>query len=456
MFHNRSLHRHVVYPAILRFRGEGALFSILGDLARSQWDPVEDQLQRQSERLRVLLNHARHNVPYYRDRWPVVTSSSHQDPRSQLADLPLITKNDLQKHSGELLARHRFGRTTRKTTGGSTGEPVTIVKSRRATAHERAAMWLGYGWYGVRIGDRSARFWGVPFSSRGRAAAAAGDWGMNRIRLSAFAFDDVALYRYWDRCRQFKPDYFHGYVSMLEAFAAYLETRGIDGTALGLKAIIATSEPLTRPQRERLERTFGAPVRSEYGCGEVGPIAYECGHGSMHLLVDNVLVEFLKPDGSHAGTGESGEIVVTDLHNYSMPLVRYRLGDIGTPGDSCDCGRGYPVLGALLGRSYDFVQTPDGIRYHGEFFLYIFEDLRRAKAPIRQFQIVQSGPHEIEVIIVPDVGFESSTAETIKRQIGSKLQQMQVTIRKVSFIERTPSGKMQVIRNDWSKAREEN
>ena len=132
-----------------------------------------------------------------------------------------------------MLAQPLVTPASNKITGGSTGQAVTIVKDRRATACERAAMWLGYGWRGVRMGDRAARFWGSPFASRRRWLTKASDAAMHRIRFSAFAFGDADLERYWNACVRFGPDYFHGYVSMLEAFARFVQSRGHDGEPSG-------------------------------------------------------------------------------------------------------------------------------------------------------------------------------------------------------------------------------
>ena len=193
-------------------------------------------------------------------------------------------------------------------------------------------MWLAYGWFGVRQGDRVARFWGAPFATRRRWVTRAADYAMNRIRFSAFAFSDDDLEQYWARCIEFSPDYLHGYVSMLDAFAGFLERRGYDGTKLPLKSIIATSEALTAPQRERLERVFGAPVQIEYGCGEAGPIGYTCERGGFHLMAADLYIELINADGEPARAGEPGEVILTDLNNLAMPLVRYRLGDFAVAG----------------------------------------------------------------------------------------------------------------------------
>jgi phenylacetate-CoA ligase len=445
----RSLHGRLIYPAAVRLVGEGHLFQRLAELRELERRPSADLVAYQTERLARLLAYAHARSPFYRERWGRRVSPDPQNALAELQNLPFVTKQDLQQHLDSMLARPRVSRTTLKITGGSTGQAVSVVKDRRATAYERAAMWLGYGWRGVVIGDRAARFWGSPFAVSRRSLTRVADWAMHRIRFSAFAFEERDLERYWRDCLRFRPDYFHGYVSMLEAFARFVETRAYNGRALGLRAVIATSEVLTSPQRETLVRVFGAPVLIEYGCGELGPIAYDCEAGALHLLTTDVVVEVLRPDGQAAGPGESGEIVVTDLNNRAMPLIRYRLGDFGVPGPGCACGRGFPTLERIWGRAYDFVDGPDGKRYHGEFFMYLFEDLRRRGAGIEAFQVTQAGPARLEIEVVTSAPLTGHQETAIRELLRERLPGMEVQIVRVHAIERTASGKMQVIRNQW-------
>ena len=445
----RWVHAAIVYPAIVTARGESAVFARLRELRAAQRLPREVVLHRQAAHLAETLNYAAEHSPYYRARWPHGSRVAPERARDALSELPFLTKRDLQESEGELLARPRLRRVTRKTTGGSTGEPVTVVKDRMATAHEMAASWLGYGWFGVRIGDRAARFWGWPFTVKRRLRFAAADFAMHRISFSAFAFNDAELERYWVRCVSYRPNYFYGYVSMLEAFADFVRRRGYDGTSLGLKSIVTTSEVLNAPQRRLIQSTFGAPVQNEYGCGEVGPIAYECKLGRLHVMSENLVLEVLTPNGRTAEIGETGELVVTDLDNRAMPLIRYRLGDFGVPGPPCPCGRGFPVLEKIWGRAYDFVQQPDGRRYHGEFFMYVFEDLRAQGVPVAQFQIRQDGPRTLSVSVVTPESASKAVETRLCSQLDPLLSDMQISVRRVKSIPREASGKMRVIRNVW-------
>ena len=412
------------------------------------WDPGRLVTAREA-RLREVLSHAFERSPYWRERSVHIPGSLLlESPAEALRLVPLLDKVALQRSALELRAEGRLGRVSLKTTGGSTGQAVTVLKNAEALAGEMAASWLGYGWVGIRIGDRAVRFWGNPASARRRLRFLAADVAMHRRRFSAFAFGPEDLERYWRICTRFRPDYFYGYVSMLVAFADYLHGRKYDGRSLGLRAVVSTSEVLGEPQARLLADTFGCPVQNEYGCGEVGPIAYSCPEGALHIMAMNVWVEVLSPSGTPVPPGDSGELVVTDLHNTAMPLLRYRVGDQGALGDACRCGRPWPVLARIWGRAYDFVEGVDGRRYHGEFFLYFFEELRDRGNGVEQFQVTQAGARILRFDVVVSAASEAKVRVAIMQWVARVLPGMDVVVRAVPAIQRAPSGKMRLIVND--------
>lgn len=436
------IHRRVIYPAILRCRGEQRMYAILRELESVATEPERLLRDRQISRLGDTLDYVAGHVRRYDGM-----SGTDSTPIERLREFPFLTKLDLQTSREELEADPAPKRTHAKTTGGSTGEPVTVLKDADAIAAERAATWLAYGWYGIRIADRGARFWGSPDRlGRRRLRLTLADFAMNRLRLSAFGITDESLADYWRRCRSFQPRYLYGYVSMLERFARYVEAEGLDGTSLGVRCVVTTSEALTEPQRYLLADVFGAPVQNEYGCGEVGPIAYSCTKDSMHLMSDNVFIELLDDENREVDAGQEGAVVVTDLNNRAMPLVRYRLEDRAIRGGSCDCGLGFPVLGSIRGREYDFVTTPDGRAFHGEYFMYLFEDLREAGHEIGGFKIIQTKPTSLDIRVeAPEeasVAITSAVRDAVDIPLG-----LESNVRIVSNIGLEGSGKLRVIEN---------
>ena len=461
MFHHRVtsdlsrwFHRRIVYPGVVYARGEQAVFSALREMRQTETLSTAELLRRQETKLASVLNRAATNSRYYRERWPELGRIHPDDAMSALQQLPFVTKRVLQTQPSEILTGWR-GRTTSKTTGGSTGEPVQVVKNSTGLGREMAASWMAYGWLGIEMGDRAVRFWGNPLTRKKRLRFRAADFAMHRIRFSAFEIDDSDMERHWARCLAFRPQWFYGYTNVLEMFAEFVKRKGLNASLLPLKGIVTTAEPLSLGQKELLESVFGAPVQNEYGCGEVGPVAYSCEQGKLHIMSENVVVEILTARGKQAAPGDSGEVVVTDLTNYAMPLIRYRLGDYGIRAEGCTCGRGFPVLEKIWGRVYDAVYTPAGRRWHGEKVKYLIMQLHSEGVEIQQFQVVQDGPGTLDIALVTETPIDVATEERIAAYIRTELDGMEARVRRVRAVERSPSGKMRLVRNDWLKQKDD-
>lgn len=435
--------RNFVYYPVSSYMA-GPIRAHLRTLERMQYGTPEEMERLRSGRLNSLLAHAATHVPFYRQR--LADFDSSRFAMRDLQTLPFLTKADLQTRAPELRSRSDLGRLTTKTTGGSTGEPVTIWKTRSAWAWELAATWRGYGWSGISPGDLQARFWGVPQESRARWRAWAIDTVCHRIRLPAFSFSDADMARYERVLNRRRPSFFYGYVSMLMEFARFLRNAGrrLEFTPI---AIVTTSEVLDSASREILKEVFCAPVFNEYGCGELGTIAHECPEGALHLNDENILIEICVGDRT-CNPGESGEIVATELNNQVFPLIRYRTGDFGyIAPDRCRCGRTLAILGSIHGRAYDFVRNRQGKMFHGEFIMYIFEDLRRRGTGIKQFQVEQVELDRFEVRIVRGEDYDPASEKLIRDRIREHVDpEAHVEFEFVQFIERERSGKLRLIK----------
>ncbi len=423
----RSLvQRRIVLPAAVAVRGEFSVFRETAALRRLQFD--EGRLRSiRHHRLTGILKHAREHVPHYGDAGPA------------LDQFDILEKEDLVQHFDELQYVGRI-RHSSKTTGGSTGRAVTVRKDPEAIACERAATWLAYEWYGLRPGDRAMRFWGTGGDRGRRLRSQLADLAMNRTVASAFAFSERDLAAYWLRLKTAKPTYLYGYVSMLAEMARYGLAENLEKPGRFLRAVITTSEALHPQQRALISEAFGAPVRNEYGCGEVGPIAYECSDGSMHMMESHLFVEVVDDDGLPA---KSGHLLITDLMNRAMPLIRYRVGDSVVLGKRCACGRAFGTLASILGRSYDFLEDAAGRQYHGEAVMYVFEDLRAQGLNIQKFQVHQKIPGHVNVLFVAP-----SRQDAVREGIQSGLAQlggMVVEAQTVEAIDVTRSGKARLI-----------
>jgi phenylacetate-CoA ligase len=435
---DRLLFKYGVYLPVTWARGEH-FTRYLHAFEKSQWADPAVVRQLQEEKLNALVEWACTRVPLYRER----IDRSRLPKRLTLDDLPALptlSKADLRDRASELIV-DCGERTTVKTTGGSTGQAVTVTKSRSATAQELAAMWRGWRWGDIDIGDRQARFWGVPLSGKSRFRARLIDFVSHRRRFSAFRLSESDMTAYTTALNRFRPDYVYGYVSILVEYANYLESAGT--RRFTPKAIIATSEVLTPQHRSAIERGFGGRVFEEYGCGELGNIAHECGKGSLHMSAENLVVEIVP-----AAPGQpAGEIIVTELNNLAMPLLRYRLNDFASPiAGACECGRTLGRIGDVFGRAYDVIYNREGRMFHGEFFMYIFEEVKQKGLGVQRFQVTQQDFDHFTIRLQPGPGYGPDTEAFVRRRVAESYgAYAQIAFERVESIERERSGKLRLI-----------
>jgi phenylacetate-CoA ligase len=440
---NQYFHKHLVYLPIATLKTKHFLKNFYA-LKLSQFKTEDEIRSIQAKKLIKLLAYATKNVPAYKGMENTFGYKS-DDIDKILNTIPFTLKDDIKKNFSGYISKENFYLLTKKTTGGSTGQPVTILKTREAMGFELAATWRGYSWAGIDIGDKQARFWGVPFSNFGKFNAWLTDKICNRIRLSAFSFNDDCLMAYSKKIEQFKPDYFYGYVSMLCDYARFCSNK-LDNISITPRCIITTAEVLTSRQKKILQSVFKTKVYNEYGCGELGTIAHECEHGNMHISAENMIVEIL--DGNRiCEDGELGEIVVTELNNLAMPLIRYRLGDYASiSAKACKCGRQLPILNEVKGREYDTITLANGKKIHGEYFMYIMEASKKKDLGVGKFQIIQKNLFELQVKVVPEKTFNLDSEKFIRQSILSQFdEKIDINIELVDQIPREKSGKMRLV-----------
>ena len=395
--------RRLALPAYERIRGRGMLRH-LAEYDANQWLD-EDALKRiQCQKLQALLQHCWLHVPYYRRAWAEAGVGDVAEIRSlaEFEGLPLLTKQDVRDNLSELAATTHQGGIMFKATSGSTGSPLRVGFDRESYDRRVAVMHRGYGWAGVRLGERVVYLWGgalerSPWRSRIKEGAFAK--AFNRLVLETDVLDDAVLRRYVDAINRFKPDTIVGFTMPLEQMARCIESHGL---AMHKPArILSAAEKMHAHQRQRIELAFGAPVYDTYGCREVMLIGAECTERQgLHVNADHLVVECIHRDGMD---GSAGDVVLTDLHNYGMPMVRYMNGDVATMSSRrCSCGRGLPLMESVAGRLLDALVTPDGRLVAGERIVSIFMGL----PGVLQYQAVQTSADHLDIRIVPGPEFQ--------------------------------------------------
>ena len=164
----------------------------------------------------------------------------------------------------------------------------------------------------------------------------------------------------------------------------------------------------------------------------------------MHVMSDNLIVEI----DQQTSSSDPGEVIVTDLFNYAMPLIRYRLGDYATLSDeTCSCGRKLPLMSKIHGRAYDFIVGPDNNKHHPELLMYIFEELKDENAGIMQFQVVQPNKTKLDVYIVKGPTYSEATNRRLIDRIHEEVHpELNISISFVDSIKREASGKLRLIK----------
>jgi phenylacetate-CoA ligase len=244
---------------------------------------------------------------------------------------------------------------------------------------------------------------------------------------------------YVGRLRDIRPEILFGYASSLHQFADFAGRNGHDLSGLGIKVVITTAELLYDFMREGISRVFGCPVANEYGSRDGGYIAHECPEGRMHVTAESVLLECLDEQGEPCPPGVEGELVLTHLDNWAMPLIRYRIGDRGAlSAEKCPCGRGLPVLQVMGGRTHDVIRKTDGSPIHPLFLIYVIRPLEG----VRQFRIIQRSLTDMTVLLVTDERFDDAKIQAIAAKYREFMgEELRVAVEKVSEIPLTASGK---------------
>lgn len=402
--------------------------------------PLDKVRTYQLERLGRLLCHAAEHTAYYRERFEAA-GVNPADIRSldDLLSLPLLTKDDIRANKYKMISRLAdvaklvFGKTS-----GSTGVSVEFYQNEDSRQWKRGATIAYDRWSGWDIGERVGAIWGNPECYQNWRLYLRNQLLTRHIYLDTLKMDEPTMRAYHQTLMRKKPVILFGHAHSLFLFARFMEQNGLSG--IRPRGIISTCMVLHDFERQTIERVFGCRVTNRYGCEEVSLIACECSHGNMHLNCDSLIVEFIR-DGKPVAPGEPGAIVVTDLTNYGMPFIRYKVGDVGVPSakSSCPCGCTYPIMESLEGRVADYVVTPDGSYISG---ISLTENFAMRLPGVKQMQIVQEERDRLIFRIVKGESFSEQTVADIERLADERFgDRMRFSIDYVDSIQSESSGK---------------
>jgi phenylacetate-CoA ligase len=342
------------------------------------------------QRLIALLNHCKTKVPYYAD---VITRQGEtylQDPRAYLKGFPILTKEIIRSEFDRLKSADLERRKWRyNTSGGSTGEPVLFIQDNEFYAKTGALQWLSHRWAGRRFGEPGLRIWGsdvdVIKGTMGFKAKLI-NYLTNDTWFNAFQMTPDKMRLCLKEINRNSPKLISAYAHVIYDLARFAEDEGIE--VQPQSAILTSAGTLYPFMREKIESVFQCKVFNRYGSREVGDVACECEvHQGLHVFPWGNYIEVVDDDGLPVAPGEEGNILVTNLTNYAMPLIRYFIGDRGVLSASraCSCGREGQILELISGRNVDSFKKKDGTLVSGMFFAHLlfYRDW------VSKFQVIQ-------------------------------------------------------------------
>lgn len=406
------LHHWKLSPTALRYYHQ---------LRRTQWLAADRLRALQDARVRALIRHAYRHVPYYRevlDRAGLLPDAfqSVQD----LQRLPVLTKAMLRQNLYfDLIAEtHDKRQMLPAATSGAHGQPLTTYADRmqlemRWASAQRAREWTGY-----RFGDRQVRLWQLPAARPRRQVLREKLEALlaRRTVLPAAALPPDGIRALAAAARQARPAVVEGDAAALY-LAATADDRGAPATPP--RAVLPSEQTLSPALRQGIEAGFGARVYDRYGSREFGLIAQECeAGGGYHVNAESYVVEIVR-DGRPAAPGEVGEVLVTDLNNLSVPLIRYALGDHAiAAAEPCPCGRALPLLRRIDGRPASVIVGANGAIVPGSFFADLFKECGHL---MREFRVAQDAPGRLELRLVPAARFTEAALERLLAEIRQHL-----------------------------------
>lgn len=422
--HYPSIVSHVVWPAPLAPSASNRL-AMLYQLEQSQWWSAEALLQAQFSQLREMVPYAVRHVPHYARTLGDFAQPGAVTPQTW-ERMPLLSRKDLQLGGQDLVSRQLprdHGKSYPNKTSGSTGIAVEFMSTDLSDFFWKVFCLREHMWHRR---DFSKKLMAIRFIKDASVSAQHGVQG----EAWGAATDDVvttgpaSLYDLRsdvsflvDRLLEERPGYVLSHPSLLAGMVDLCERRG--ARPQGLLELRSLGESLPEDLRQRCERVLGVPLVDMYTCQEAGYLATQCPqHPHFHVQSENVLLEVLDAQGRACKPGQIGRVVITTLHNFATPLIRYDLGDCAEVGAPCDCGRGLPVLKRIMGRYRNLVTLPSGeLRWPKMGY----ESLRSV-VPVDLMQMVQHSLEDIEVRLVKATPLtaeeQQALTDFIQRNLG--------------------------------------
>jgi phenylacetate-CoA ligase len=426
------------------------LLQNVSELDQTQWWPAERLHKMQQMQLSALLDHARENTDFYAEALQDFGSFAPDHLTDDLlSDLPIADRRTLQTCERQMVARQhnpKHGTLSEIKTSGSVSKPVTVTWNQYAFSFVGAKTFRYHQWHGsdpkkkmasLRVCPRNAD--GEEIGSRTR------DWyPMMPGGESALQTVTWPIAQQMEWLQQEDPHYLLTYPTNALALLRHAQANAIH--LPNLERIDVYGEMMDSDLPSIAREVMDCAVGDKYSSREIGEMATQCPvSGLYHIQSETVYLEVLKTDGTRAREGEVGQIIVTNLHNTAMPIIRYAIDDYAELGPMCSCGRGLPTLRRIMGRSRNMMRLESGDSFWPRFGAELLADV----APIGQVQIVQSAINDIRVLVVPLQELSAADKNAICEQISARLPRtVNLSIECVDEIPRSAGGKFEDFRCD--------
>ncbi len=416
---------------------------------------VEERRAQTDELLRAILLSARQS-PYYREILRPLTSSSRMvSPRSVLAEIPVLTKDQLRRHPEAFISPSLKEKPNRIQTAGSTGQPLRAYLDPIASATCSAGMFFGRSWWGIPPGAPSVNIWGHSkyLSTSWRDSLRLRkrrlmDSAMNRRVFPAYDLSRERLDDFIALVRRFRPVYLVGYASALHAAARHVIDRG--EVLPPLLGVVSTGEMLYDWQASTLRQAFGCPVIVEYGLCEGGVVAYSHPSGASYVMDAYLHLELLDEHDQPVQPGEIGRIVITPLLAHGVPMLRYDTGDLAQEVEQRSDGPTGRIIGQIQGRAYDLIVAADGARLPGVLFTHAMKYIEE----VGRYQIVQREPGRLTVFYEAPAPLDPAGEERARQRIRAAVDRpIEVTFRHEARLSTEKSGKFRWIKSELPEER---
>ncbi len=370
-------------------------------IKKNLYNSIERNVSIQKKRLFKILNHSIQKVPYYKRIAHQKNIEISEDTIFEdIKKFPILTKEHLRNNWNSLHVNLKNIRYSINTSGGTTGEPVKFIQSRKLRILNFCGKTIFNEIGDYNVGDKLVKLWGNESDllklSESRVQAFITKYFRNIIFQNSFKMTANTIYRHIQEINLKKPKVMLAYIQSIYEMTKFIRRHNLD--IHKLKSIITSAGVLTEEVKEFIEDVFNTKVYNRYGTREVSVIGSSCEKSSkIHLNMYQKYIEILDDNDKSLPENEKGNIIITDLINYTMPLIRYKIGDFGSINYSpCSCERGLVRLNNVQGRIIDFFKNEAGELIYGDFFTHLFY----FKENVKQFQVYQKTVNLIDISIV--------------------------------------------------------